>query len=82
MKMAVYGASGYTGRLVLAELARRDIPAVLVGRDPERLRAAAAAAGTPDAETAQPASMRPAEQPDRAPGGRAGGARQRACHRP
>jgi short subunit dehydrogenase-like uncharacterized protein len=53
MKMAVYGASGYTGRLVLAELARRGIPAVLVGRDPERLRAAAAGAGMPAAGTAQ-----------------------------
>jgi short subunit dehydrogenase-like uncharacterized protein len=53
MKIAVYGASGYTGRLVLAELARRDIPAVLAGRDPERLGAAAAAAGMPTAETAQ-----------------------------
>jgi short subunit dehydrogenase-like uncharacterized protein len=52
MKVAVYGASGYTGGLVLAELARRGIPAVLVGRDPERLRAAAAAAGRPTAETA------------------------------
>jgi short subunit dehydrogenase-like uncharacterized protein len=51
MKVAVYGASGYTGRLVLAELARRGIPAVLTGRNPERLRQAAAGAGTPGAET-------------------------------
>jgi short subunit dehydrogenase-like uncharacterized protein len=53
MKIAVYGASGYTGGLVLAELARRDIPAVLTGRDPDRLRTAAAGAGMPDAEMAQ-----------------------------
>jgi short subunit dehydrogenase-like uncharacterized protein len=53
MKMAVYGASGYTGRLVLAELARRGIPPVLIGRDPARLRAAAAGAGRPAAETVQ-----------------------------
>jgi short subunit dehydrogenase-like uncharacterized protein len=51
MKIAVYGASGYTGRLVLAELARRGIPAVLVGRSQERLQAAAAGAGMPGAET-------------------------------
>ena len=38
MKIAVYGASGFTGRLVVAELARRGIDAVLVGRDAERLR--------------------------------------------
>jgi short subunit dehydrogenase-like uncharacterized protein len=49
-KIAVYGASGYTGRLVVAELARRDIPVVLVGRGFQRLRAAADGAGGPDAE--------------------------------
>jgi short subunit dehydrogenase-like uncharacterized protein len=38
MKIAVYGASGFTGRLVVAELAHRGIGAVLVGRDAERLR--------------------------------------------
>jgi len=42
MKIALNGASGYTGRLAVAELARRGLDAVLVGRDPERLRAAAA----------------------------------------
>lgn len=41
MKIAVYGASGYTGQLVVAELRRRNIDAVLVGRDAERLRAVA-----------------------------------------
>jgi uncharacterized protein YbjT (DUF2867 family) len=49
-KIAVYGASGYTGRLVVAELARRDIPVVLAGRSIQRLRAAAEGAGVPDAE--------------------------------
>src|SRR4030088_2553810 len=49
-KIAVYGASGYTGKLVVAELARRDIPMVLVGRNLERLREAADRAGVPDPE--------------------------------
>ena len=49
MRIAVYGASGYQGRLVLAELARRGIEPVLTGRDPARLERAAAAAGLPDA---------------------------------
>jgi short subunit dehydrogenase-like uncharacterized protein len=38
MKIAVYGASGYTGKLVVAELARRGIETVLVGRNVDRLR--------------------------------------------
>ncbi|GAA3383155.1 saccharopine dehydrogenase family protein [Cryptosporangium minutisporangium] len=45
MKIAVIGASGFTGRLVVAELARRGIEAVLVGRNAERLRAAADGTG-------------------------------------
>ncbi|MCI2421858.1 saccharopine dehydrogenase NADP-binding domain-containing protein [Saccharopolyspora sp. K220] len=48
--IAVYGASGFTGRLVVAELARRGIPVVLLGRDIKRLRKAATAAGIPNAE--------------------------------
>jgi len=47
--IAVYGANGYQGQLVLAELVRRDLDAVLVGRNAARLRAAAAAVGIPDA---------------------------------
>ena len=43
MRIALNGASGYTGRLAAAELARRGIDAVLVGRDPGRLAAAAPA---------------------------------------
>jgi short subunit dehydrogenase-like uncharacterized protein len=45
MKIAVYGAGGYTGRLVAAELGRRGTDRVLVGRGRERLEAAASAAG-------------------------------------
>jgi short subunit dehydrogenase-like uncharacterized protein len=50
VKIAVYGANGYQARLVLAELARRDIDPVLVGRDATRLREAAAAVGLAGAE--------------------------------
>ena len=45
MKIAVYGASGYQGKLVLAELARRDIEMVLAGRDLTRLAEAASTVG-------------------------------------
>lgn len=47
MTITVYGASGYTGRLVIAELRRRKIDMVLVGRDKDRL--SEAAAGVTDA---------------------------------
>jgi short subunit dehydrogenase-like uncharacterized protein len=50
MLIAVYGASGYQGKLVLTELARRDIEAVLIGRDLTRLETAASAVGLRDAE--------------------------------
>jgi short subunit dehydrogenase-like uncharacterized protein len=43
--IAVYGASGYQAGLVLAEMSRRNIDAVLVGRNAERLRTAATAGG-------------------------------------
>jgi short subunit dehydrogenase-like uncharacterized protein len=49
MKIAVYGASGFTGGLAAAELGRRGLSPVLVGRDAERLRKAAVEAGVPDA---------------------------------
>ena len=42
MKIAVYGAYGYQGKLVVAELTRRGIDAVLVGRDPARLQSVGA----------------------------------------
>src|SRR5436190_17165629 len=35
--IAVYGASGYTGRLVAAELARRGVRAILAGRNAAKL---------------------------------------------
>ncbi|MQY30894.1 saccharopine dehydrogenase family protein [Nocardia aurantia] len=41
MKIAVYGASGFTGRLVAAELIRRELTPVLMGRNEVRLRAIA-----------------------------------------
>jgi short subunit dehydrogenase-like uncharacterized protein len=50
MKIAVYGANGFTGKLVAAELASHDIELVLAGRDLARLRDAARQIGAPDAE--------------------------------
>lgn len=50
MQIAVYGASGYQGKLVLAEMARRGIETVLAGRDLARLEEAASAVGLPGAE--------------------------------
>ncbi len=41
----VYGASGYTGRLICAELAQRGADFVLAGRNRERLESAAAEIG-------------------------------------
>lgn len=39
MKIAVFGATGYTGRLVSAELLRRNIDTRLLGRDEKALQA-------------------------------------------
>jgi len=50
VKIAVYGASGYQAKLVLAELARRDITMVLVGRNATRLRESARTVDIVDAE--------------------------------
>lgn len=50
MKIAVYGASGYQGKLVAAELTRRNIEPVLVGRNANRLSFAATESGVGDAE--------------------------------
>ena len=44
--IVVYGASGYTGRLICAELAERGADLILAGRSRERLEAAAAEVGT------------------------------------
>jgi short subunit dehydrogenase-like uncharacterized protein len=38
-RIALYGATGYTGRLVAAELARRGLDAVLAGRNARKLAA-------------------------------------------
>ncbi len=38
-RIAVYGASGYTGKLVMSELAKREIEFVAVGRNEIKLRA-------------------------------------------
>ncbi len=43
----VYGAYGYTGRLVVREAVRRGVPLVVAGRDEARLRALAAAYDLP-----------------------------------
>ncbi|WNV85464.1 saccharopine dehydrogenase NADP-binding domain-containing protein [Umezawaea sp. Da 62-37] len=50
MRLAVYGASGYQAKLVLAELSHRSLDVVLVGRDAERLRQAATTVGLADHE--------------------------------
>ncbi|GAB2513002.1 saccharopine dehydrogenase family protein [Nocardia heshunensis] len=50
MRIAVHGASGFTGSLIVAELLRRELTPVLVGRDPQRLRRIAEQSGIPDAE--------------------------------
>jgi short subunit dehydrogenase-like uncharacterized protein len=50
MKIAVYGANGFQGKLVVTELARRDIDMVLVGRSADRLKSAAAEAGVAGTE--------------------------------
>ena len=36
IKVLIYGASGYTGKLVAESLAQRDIPFYFAGRNKER----------------------------------------------
>ncbi len=43
--IAVYGATGYTGKLVVAEAVRRGLPVVISGRSADKLRAVAEACG-------------------------------------
>ena len=43
----LYGATGYTGRLVVAEAVRRGLSPVLAGRDPEKLARLAGPLGLP-----------------------------------
>jgi short subunit dehydrogenase-like uncharacterized protein len=45
--IAVYGATGYTGRLIVAELRRRGADFVLAARDQAKLRSAASEVGDP-----------------------------------
>ena len=45
LPIAVYGASGHTGRFVVHELRRRGVPLVLSGRDGQRLAALASSLG-------------------------------------
>ncbi|MGW4328618.1 saccharopine dehydrogenase NADP-binding domain-containing protein [Nocardia sp. NPDC004573] len=47
--IAVYGATGHTGGYLLTELRRRGLTPIVVGRDADRIRAAADAADLPDA---------------------------------
>jgi short subunit dehydrogenase-like uncharacterized protein len=45
--VVLYGATGYTGRLVAQELARREVSHVLSGRDPAKLARLGEACGAP-----------------------------------
>lgn len=57
MKIAVYGASGFTGGFAVAELRRRGLTPVLVGRDEDRLRGVAAGAETRVAALDDPGAL-------------------------
>jgi short subunit dehydrogenase-like uncharacterized protein len=54
--IAVYGATGYTGDLVVAELRRRGLPVVLSGRRPDALAAVAVRHGLDPTATVRPAA--------------------------
>lgn len=43
--VAVFGATGYTGRLIARELRQHDVPLLLAGRDAGKLHALAAQIG-------------------------------------
>ncbi|WP_205697912.1 trans-acting enoyl reductase family protein [Conexibacter sp. SYSU D00693] len=60
--IAVYGATGFTGKLVAAELARRGVPAVLCGRSAANLEPLAAQHGfeARAAANTDPAALRAA----------------------
>jgi short subunit dehydrogenase-like uncharacterized protein len=58
--IAVFGATGYTGRLIARELHRHGVAPLLAGRDPAKLAALAAEVGgapTQVASVADPASL-------------------------
>lgn len=60
-RVVLLGATGYTGRLIAASLAKRSVPALLAGRDPARLAQVAADCGGLDTATADigaPGSLR------------------------
>jgi short subunit dehydrogenase-like uncharacterized protein len=64
--VAVYGATGFTGRLVAAELRRRDAEFVISGRDPGKLeRLSAHLGGVPSRSAAadDPAALRSLFEP-------------------
>lgn len=50
--IAVYGATGHTGRFVILDALRRGLPVVAVGRDAERLES-----GTPAAAERRVAAL-------------------------
>lgn len=50
--IAIYGATGYTGRLVTAEAIRRGLDVIISGRNPQKLRALAAGHGGVPCKTA------------------------------
>lgn len=52
MKIAVYGATGYTGKLMAAEVLRRGFDLVLAGRSADRLREVARRLGSSDGSPA------------------------------
>lgn len=55
--IAIYGATGHTGRLVAAELLRREQEVILSGRDEAGLAAVAAELGSPDGVRTHPAPL-------------------------
>lgn len=60
LPIVIYGATGYTGRLIAAELVRRRVPFAVAGRDPAKLAALVGSLGHP-VETLVAALDAPAE---------------------
>lgn len=57
-KLAVVGSTGYTGRLIVAELRRRGASVVAVGRDPTKLATLPAGVETRLADAGDPEALR------------------------
>lgn len=55
--ITVYGATGFTGRLICASLARRKVPFRIAGRDEEKLRRLAGSLGKVPGEIVDVASL-------------------------